>query len=136
MRGIIQKHWKKFSGFSLVGVGVTLFSFLLLYALNEVFHCNPYISYLVSYILSILLSYVLNAKIIYKTSLRKTDLLKYWAIYLLSMLLGTGVLWGYICLMPQFNETILSVMVLPITMLWNYYFVNKVSSPLKNEYAG
>ncbi|WP_099464664.1 GtrA family protein [Parabacteroides provencensis] len=125
---MIRKHWKRFRGFSLVGVGITFFSFFLLF--NEILHANPYIAYVVAYI------YILNAKIVYKTSLEKKDMLKYRLIYISSMILGTVILWIYLQLFSSINETILSVAVLPVTMLWNYFFVNKMLTKKKVEYAG
>lgn len=125
---LIKEHLKRLTGFSVVGVIVTLFSLLLLYITNNVLHFNLYIAYLVSYFLSILLSYFLNAYLVWKVGFILGIVVKYFAVYLSSMILGLLVLWLLKLLFTDIDHTLLSFLTIPITMLWNYLFVNKLLS--------
>ncbi len=122
------KFLSTFAGFSFVGVLVTLFSMLLVFICNELLGWNSILSYLLSYGLSIILSYILNAMYVWKSAFSFKAMAHYFSIYLASMLLGTVVLWLLELLFPNINTTILSYCVLPVTMIWNYFFVNKLLS--------
>ena len=126
------KQYKKllstFAGFSLVGILVTLVSMLLIFICNEIFCWNSIVSYLISYALSILLSYFLNAVYVWKKELTILDLIRYFGVYLASMVLGALLLLGLEYIFPSVNKTILSYCVIPFTMIWNYFFVNRLLS--------
>ncbi len=123
-----QKTVRKIAGFSFVGVIVTLVSMALIYIMNEWLHWNPYVSYIVSTILSILLSYVLNMLKVFSTQFSWRALGLYYLTYLSSMILGTLVLRFYLWLFPTWNTTLLSYMVIPITMIYNYIIVNRIAN--------
>lgn len=127
----IQQYHKlitTFAGFSFVGILVTFFSMMLIFICNEILGWNSIISYLLSYGLSILLSYILNAKYVWKSDFLFLAMIRYFGIYLASMVLGALILWLLELLFPDMNKTILSYCVIPFTMLWNYYFVNRLLS--------
>ena len=126
-----QKIVRKIAGFSFVGVIVTLVSMALIYIMNEWLHWNPYVSYIVSTILSILLSYVLNMLKVFSTQFSWRALGLYYLTYLSSMILGMFVLRFYIWLFPTWNATLLSYMVIPITMIYNYILVNRIANYYK-----
>lgn len=135
-RETIRQHkavWKVV-GFSFVGVLATLFSMALLYVMNEWLHWNPYVSYLVSTILSILLSYVLNMFKVFSLRFSWRSLGLYYLTYLSSMVLGMLLLKLYLWLLPTWNATLLSYMVIPFTMLFNYFFVNKIANYFNDEH--
>jgi len=111
-----------------VGIVVTLVSMLLIFFCNEVLGWNSIISYLFSYAISILLSYVLNAKYVWKSDLSLRAMIRYFGIYIASMVLGAALLWLLELALPEVNKTILSYCVIPFTMLWNYFFVNRLLS--------
>ena len=115
-------------GFSLVGVIATLVSMAMIYVMNEWLHWNPYVSYIVSTLLSILLSYVLNMLKVFSSQFSWKALGLYYLTYLSSTILGMLVLWFYLWLFPTWNATLLSYMVIPITMIYNYIFVNKIAN--------
>lgn len=117
-----------FAGFSVVGVIVTLVSMLLVFVCNELLGWNSIVSYLISYGLSILLSYILNARLVWKRGYSYKALIHYWGIYIASMVLGAVLLWLLELCFPEINKTILSYCVIPFTMLWNYFFINKLLS--------
>lgn len=131
-----HKTVRKIVGFSFVGVIATLFSMALIYVMNEWLHLNPYVSYLVSTILSILLSYVLNMFKVFSSYFSWKSLGLYYLTYLSSMVLGMLLLKLYLWLLPTWNATLLSYMVIPFTMLFNYFFVNKIANYFKDEDNG
>ena len=124
----IDRLLKTFAGFSFVGVIVTLVSMLLIFIFNELLGWNSIISYLISYTLSILFSYILNASFVWKSAFSFMALLRYFGIYIASMVLGAVLLWLFEQTLPDVNKTILSYCVIPFTMLWNYFFVNRLLS--------
>ena len=123
-----NKHVRRMVGFSLVGVIATLVSMAMIYVMNEWLHWNPYVSYVVSTLLSILLSYVLNMLKVFSTQFSWKALGLYYLTYLSSTILGMLVLWFYLWLFPTWNATLLSYMVIPITMIYNYIFVTKIAN--------
>lgn len=122
-----HKIVRKVVGFSFVGVIATLVSMALIYVMNEWLYWNPYVSYIISTVLSILLSYVLNMLKIFSARFSWKDLGLYYVTYLSSMVLGMVLLRFYEWLLPTWNATLLSYMVIPITMVYNYFFVNKLA---------
>lgn len=116
------------SGFSVVGVVVTLVSMLLIFVFNEILCWNSIVSYLISYTLSILLSYFLNTVCVWKKDASMVDLFHYFGIYIASMVIGAVLLWVLELVSPSANKTILSYFVIPFTMIWNYFFVNRLLS--------
>lgn len=127
----IQQYHKlfiTFAGFSFVGIVVTLVSMLLIFICNEILGWNSIVSYLLSYGVSILLSYFLNAKYVWKSDFLFVAMVRYFGIYIASMVLGAALLWLLELVLPDVNKTILSYCVIPFTMLWNYLFVNRLLS--------
>lgn len=116
----------KILGFSVVGVGMTILSMLLIWLGNDVIHVNVYVTYLLSYCITILMSCYLNARYVWKHQLTMQDVIKYVLIYVSSMLLGIGVISLLEWFMPNANHTIISYCSLPFTFIWNYVFVNHI----------
>ena len=114
----------KFSGFSLVGALVTLVSIALLFLMNDMCGWNVYISYCFAYILTLLLSYWLNSRFVFHSALSLQKLAGYFASYLSGMLLGTGILAILVSVLPDWNRTLLSCAVIPVTMVWNFILIN------------
>ena len=123
-----KKLISTFAGFSVVGIVVTFVSMLLIFIFNEILCWNSIVSYLISYALSILISYFLNTAYVWKKEFFVLDLIRYFGIYLASMVLGAVLLWGLEYIFPSMNKTILSYCVIPFTMIWNYFFVNRLMS--------
>ena len=122
-----SKTVRKIIGFSFVGVISTLVSMALIYVMNERLHWSPYVSYVISYVLSILLSYILNMLKVFSSQFSWKSLGLYYVTYVSSMLLGMLLLKLFIWLLPTWNATLLSYMVIPFTMVYNYVFVNKLA---------
>lgn len=113
-------------GFSVVGVLSTIVSLLLLWLFNDGLLLNIYVAYILAYSITIVLSYFLNARYVWTHALSVVDVVKYFAIYLSSMALGTILLFPIQWLLPDWNHTLLSFTTIPFTMIWNYLFVNYI----------
>jgi len=114
-----KKVIKQFTGFSLVGIVVTLFSILLIFVFTNVLAFSAQIAYALAYIISIALSYFLNGRYVFKANLGLYSYLIYYGIYFSGMALGLIIIW----LLKQFvswPEFVISVAPVPITMVWNF----------------
>lgn len=90
---------------------------------------NVYVGYVISYLLSILLSLLLNNFIVFKSGkINIKKAVKYYMIYLISMLIGLIALWGFELILPDLNKFWLSILCIPITYTWNFLFTNKLLS--------
>lgn len=98
----------------------------LIYVLAELCGTNITLAYIVSYVLSIQMSFFLNLKFVFKSRLTFRNIGYYNLTYLTGMLLGIGLLQVLIHLAPQYNQTILSYAVIPITLIFNFFFVNLI----------
>jgi len=121
-----SKLFKRFLGFSTVGVVVTLFSFFLIIFFNEIVKFNVYLSYVLSYSLSILLSYFLNLKYVFKSRFSIKSILLFYIAYLFSMLLGLLILKLFNLVLPEWNKSVLTYMVLPFTVMFNFFATSKI----------
>lgn len=121
-----SNFFKRLLGFSTVGVAVTLFSFFLIIFFNESVKFNVYLSYVLSYTLSILLSYFLNSKFVFKSNFSFKSLFLFFAVYFLSMVLGLLILKLYNFILPDWNKSILTYMVLPFTLIFNFFATSKI----------
>lgn len=122
----------KLAGFSITGAISSLLSIALLFLFNEICCLNVYLAYILSYIISIIFSYISNALAVWRKPLHFGIFIKYMIVYCSSMIIGTLALsflkWGF----PTGNNTVLSILTFPVTMTWNYVFINKLFSK-KNE---
>lgn len=118
---------KKILGFSIVGINVTLLSIVFLFLFLSLLKMNLYIGYILSYFLSISISYLLNSFFVFKTQ-KKTlkQVLAYFIIYIVSMFIGLIFLYILKSLIPNGDKFLLSLMIIPITFLWNFFFANKL----------
>ena len=116
---ILKRNFKRFLGFSIIGVIVTLISMSLTYFFLGIIRTPLYITYISIYIFTIFLSYILNSRIIFKSGKSIKKMIQYYGVYLAGMLLGVFVLRFYKDILP-FENYILSYLVIPITLTWNY----------------
>lgn len=123
-----SKVVQRFMGFSIVGVVVTLFSMALMYVCNELLAWNVFVTYFVVYLVSILLSFILNNSLVFKSQTKAKSIVLYYVIYISSMLLGLLLLRLFTYLLPDWNVTLVSYMVLPFTFLFNFIFVSNLLS--------
>lgn len=123
----------KFAGFSVVGTVVTLVSMGLLFVFNEGLRWNVYLSYAAAYLLSIQLSYVLNLRYVFRRRFGWRTLWQYNLTYVGGMLLGLVLVRLYTWLAPECNRTVLSYAAIPFTMLFNFFFVNRITKTKTHE---
>ena len=116
----------RFSGFSLVGVANTLLSMALIWLLNECFHVHYLLSYVFAYVATVCLAYVVNAKCVFGSALSWRSAIQFQCAYLSGMIVGFVLLkllaWGF----SDVNMTLLSYLVIPVTMAWNFIFANRI----------
>jgi putative flippase GtrA len=122
----IHHYLKKMVGFSIVGVIVTIVSLLLIFLLNELLLWNQYLAFFLSYFSSIILSYWLNVRWVWKVKASTQGIIRYFGVYVSSMVLGMVLLRIFNLILPEANHTLLSYSTIPFTMVWNFLFVNKV----------
>lgn len=122
---ILNKYFKYFIGFSIVGVFITITSLLLTILLIEVFKVNILIAYPAVYFISILASYYLNKEHVFKYFGYKNRLFLYFIIYLTSMLLGL-LLISLIKAVSSITDTIIAILVLPFTTIYNFVLVSLI----------
>jgi len=117
----------KFIGFSFVGLIITLFSILLLFFFIQLLNINLYVGYCIAYILSIFLSLMLNNTYVFVNGkITVNKIILYFLIYLSSMLIGLIFLWPFTYFFSDINKFMSSLLSIPITFLWNFFFVNKL----------
>lgn len=109
----------RFSGFSAVGVVITILSAFLIYFFLKILQTPLFITYTLVYIFSICISFYLNAKFIFKVESNKENIAKYFLVYGSGMLLGLVTLRIYKMTIPLDNW-MLAYLVIPVTLSWNF----------------
>jgi putative flippase GtrA len=110
---------RKFAGFSIVGILVTLLSMVISYVLLKIMSTPLLITYILVYIATIVISFFLNSKLIFKTGSNVRNLIVYFLVYGTGLLVGTIMLWIFRILLP-FENWILPYLVIPFTMVSNF----------------
>jgi putative flippase GtrA len=117
---------RKFAGFSIVGLIVTLLSLLITYILLKEFSTPLMATYILVYGATIVISFFLNSKLIFKTGSNLRNLVVYFFVYGVGLGLGTILLWLFRRILP-FENWVLPYLVIPFTLLSNftlsYYFL-------------
>lgn len=116
---IEHKLFRKVLGFSSVGVFTTLLSLSLTYVFLELIKTPLIPTYVCIYFSTILISYFMNSRLVFKSGKSFKKLVLYYGVYLSGMLLGVLVLKIYEGCLP-FKNYILSYLVIPFTMTWNF----------------
>ena len=122
----VRQILARFGGFSLIGAANTLLSMAVIFALNEWLGLDCRASYALAYAVTVALAYVANARLVFGARLSLPGFVGFFAAYLSGMLVGVALLWALCRLFPSWNETLLSYAVIPATMVWNFFFVNKL----------
>lgn len=135
-RDFLLKLIARFCGFSGVGAAVTLLSMLLILIGNELLGMAPLLSYAAAYLVTLLLSYCLNAKFVFRAPFRFRGAVLYIAAYLSGMALGMALLRLLLHFTRGGYETILSYAVIPVTMVWNFLFADRIMSWCRKRSRG
>jgi len=118
---MLVKIITQFIGFSLTGALMTIVSLALLSVLIGVFHTQLLLTYLLVYGLTIFLSFLINVKIVFNVSYSFQKGIKYFIIYLSSMLLGYLLLHSMQDI-KTVSDWVKPLLVVPITLTWNFIF--------------
>jgi len=110
---------RKFAGFSIVGIIVTLLSVVISSVLLKIPGAPLLSTYILVYIATILLSFYLNSKLVFKTGSNFQNLVVYFLVYGAGLLLGTVLLWIFRRLF-LFENWVLPYLVIPFTLLSNF----------------
>ncbi|MDD2228677.1 MAG: GtrA family protein [Candidatus Cloacimonetes bacterium] len=116
---------KAFMRFIGVGGFVTLLSMLLLYVCLQVFHTPLQLTYILTYLVTVFLSYTLNRLFTFQSSYSHGTMLRYFMVYISGMLLGMLLLYIFRKVFT-FPNWVISYMVIPFTLLNNYFWSVKV----------
>ena len=85
--------FKQIFSYGSIGIFLLIFSLIIYYITFEVFDFPLYPIYILTYIVTIAISYFLNARHTFKSSFNKTDFFKYYIVYMISLLVGLGLLY-------------------------------------------
>ena len=129
-----QNWFTKLFKFSLVGAFVTTLSLSANFVLLKYFETPLNPTYISVYAISILISFLLNSTMTFSTAITFSNLVRYYTIYLSSMLLGV-VLLNIFNYLFNFENWVYPFMVIPFTTLWNFTIANKKLKvkPLQND---
>ena len=134
-----REKLNEFLGFAVVGVSMTLVTLILNFIFLKVLDFHLLATYIIVGILTIFFSYLLNTYLVFKQHFSIITLLVYYAIYLSGMLIGVPLLKFFDIALPihffpeylqAYRKFLLSVMPIPITLVWNFIFTSFV---MKNE---
>lgn len=98
---------------------MTLFTIFLYFICFDIFDLPLKITYVGVYAGTVYISYLLNNKLVFRQDHSHLKLLLYYAVYLSGMLIGLVILHVFEQTLP-FKKTVLSIMTIPITMVWNF----------------
>ena len=122
---------RKFAGFSVVGFVVTLISWIISFILLKILETPLYITYILVYGVTIFISFFLNSKLIFKTGANLRNMLVYFGVYSVGMVVGTIMLWIFRMILP-FENWILPYLVIPFTLVSNFFLSNYFLKPEKS----
>jgi putative flippase GtrA len=128
----MDKLIRQFTGFSVVGVLVSLFSIGLLWVFTNLIQANVYLSYLIVYLISIGLSYMINGRLIFRSELGVKTYILYYGIYLSGMGLGMLIILT-VKSFHVFSDFINALFAAPFTLVWNFILVRHLFSGTKNK---
>lgn len=123
---------RKFLGFSTVGVFITLLSLSLTFIFLELIKTPLILTYACIYFVTILVSYFLNSRLVFKSGKSFRKLMLYFGVYISGMLLGVLVLKFYEQNL-NFKNYVLSYLVIPFTMSWNFILSSLVLKKQKSK---
>lgn len=135
---------KRFIGFSFVGVVIMCVGICQIYFLTRIlpriftdlqeFENWVYVANTISTLFSILQSYYLNSRLVFKSGKSQRNLLIYYAIYGISLLINLGAIALYKRYLSITDGFILSLLAIPVTMTWNFFVSSRFLKPVE-KYA-
>ena len=126
MCDLIVRLAHRFFGFSVVGIASTLISAFLFYLGVQWLNIDAVIVYIFAYLVTIVGSYLANAAFVFHVKVSVTEGMKFLCIYATGMLIGALLLRVLESIFPHVSPFWLGIGVMPITIGWNFFFVNYV----------
>ncbi len=114
----------KISTFLGVGAIVTTLSLGSNFILLKYYETPLYLTYTCVYAFSIMLSFVLNSTFTFKTTIKVSNMLRYYAIYVSGLVLGVLVMKLFTSIF-DFENWVYPFLVLPFTTVWNFSIANR-----------
>ena len=136
-----RQHLNHFLGFAIVGVFMTFVSVLLYYISFDILHLPLKVTYITINAVMIFISYMLNNFLVFKQDFAFKKIILYYAVYLSGSFMGVGLLhlmekhevdrlsvlfvqnmldMFHTGLVSPSGNTILSVITIPVIMVWNF----------------
>lgn len=116
--------YKRFIGFALVGVFNTFFSLLLTFLLINIVGLWLIPSYVIVFLITVFLAYLINTYFVFKKEFELKKLIGFYSTYLSSLILGIVLLYIIKFFSPDSDDFINTILITPITMTWNFFFLN------------
>jgi putative flippase GtrA len=116
--------YKRFIGFALVGVFNTFFSLLLTFLLINIVGLWLMPSYVIVFLITVFLAYLINTYFVFKKEFELKKLIGFYSTYLSSLILGIALLYIIKFFSPDSDDFINTILITPITMTWNFFFLN------------
>ena len=124
----LKKITKYLFKFSLVGIFITILGLSIITFCLTILSTSLIPTYIFVYTINIGISYLCNTFFTYKKSIQLKDILRYYAVYCSSMILGVFLLFFYKNIF-SFPDFVYPFFVTPFTMLFNFFFVTKILKP-------
>lgn len=113
------------SKFGSVSVLTTIFGISSNYILLEVLHLPLYPVYISVYFVGIFISYVLNARFTFKEKANVRDGAKYYASYIIGLLVGLILLYIFDQTF-EYSDFMLTILVIPFRFIVTFFLIKKV----------
>jgi putative flippase GtrA len=115
---------KKFLSFATIGALLTIVSLGSITICLKYYDTPLQMTYIIINLITILISFYLNSKYTFKSEITLNNSIRYYAIYLTSMGIGTLLL-GYFSSVFNYEKWIYPFMVIPFTLLFNFLMSSK-----------
>jgi putative flippase GtrA len=119
---------KKFLSFATIGAILTLFTLGTITFCLKFLDTPLQLTYIAVNMVGIMLSFFLNSKYTFKSEITLNNTIRFYAIYLTSMGMGTLLL-GLFDSMLSFEKWIYPFMVLPFTLTFNFFMSARFLKP-------
>ena len=81
-------------------------------------------SYVIVFLITVFLAYLINTYFVFKKEFELKKLIGFYSTYLSSLILGIALLYIIKFFSPDSDDFINTILITPITMTWNFFFLN------------
>jgi putative flippase GtrA len=125
--------FKKFMSFATIGALLTILSLGMSTICLKYFDTPLIPTYIVINVFIIMLSFFLNSKYTFRSEINVKNSIKYYAIYLTSMGMGSLLL-KYFSVIFDFDKWVFPFLVLPFTLSFNFLMSSKfLKKPISDQ---